>query len=153
VLLTLSSILRKAKAWDRACGSFTLAELTMPREGAKKAARSFTDEETGRIIAAASEPFATILAVTAVLGLRIGEVLTLRVGDLGATPLSKNELERNGAKLHSKRVSTAPNRSLWHPTVPFGNSEVNLKLTLGLDSDDLARTNRLDMCDASWNEL
>jgi integrase len=36
----------------------------------------------GKIIAAAPEPFGTILAVTAVLGLRIGETLALRVGDI-----------------------------------------------------------------------
>ena len=41
-----------------------------------------TDEEMGRIIAAASEPFGTILAVTSVLGLRIGETLALRVSDI-----------------------------------------------------------------------
>ena len=40
VLLTLSSILRKARAWDYACGSFSLAEITMPREGVKKEQRS-----------------------------------------------------------------------------------------------------------------
>jgi len=70
VLLTLSSILRVARSWDYACGSF------------KQEQRCFTDEEMGRIIAAAPEPFGTILAMTAVLGLRIGETLALRVGDL-----------------------------------------------------------------------
>jgi integrase len=82
VLLTLSSILRVAKSWDYACGSFKLADITMPREGIRKEQRSLTDEEMGRIIAAAPEPFGTILAVTAVLGLRIGETLALRVGDI-----------------------------------------------------------------------
>jgi integrase len=82
VLLTLSSILRVAKSWDYACGSFKLADITMPREGIRKEQRSLTDEEMGRIIAAASEPFGTILTVTAVLGLRIGETLALRVGDI-----------------------------------------------------------------------
>jgi integrase len=82
VLLTLSSILRKAKAWDYACGSFSLAEITMPREGVRKEQRCFTDEEVGTILAAAPEPFGTILALTSVLGLRIGEVLALRVSDV-----------------------------------------------------------------------
>jgi len=82
VLLTLSSILRKAKAWEYACGSFSLAELTLPREGVKKEQRCFTDEEVGKILSAAPEPFGTILAVTAFLGLRIGEVLALRVNDI-----------------------------------------------------------------------
>jgi len=82
VLLTLSSILRVAKAWDYACGNFSLADITLPREGIKKEQRCFTDEEAGKIIAAAPEPFSTILAVTSVLGLRIGEVLALRISDL-----------------------------------------------------------------------
>ena len=82
VLLTLSSILRTAKAWDYACAGFMLADITMPREGVKKEQRHFTDEEVGKILSAAPEPFGTILAVTAVLGLRIGEVLALRIGDL-----------------------------------------------------------------------
>jgi integrase len=85
VLLTLSSILRKARAWDYACGSFSLAEITMPCEGVKKEQRCFTDAEVGKILAAASEPFGTILAVTSVLGLRIGEVLALRVSDVDFT--------------------------------------------------------------------
>ena len=85
VLLTLSSILRIAKSWDYACGSFSLADITMPREGVKKEQRCFTDEEVGKILAAAPEPFGTILAVTAVLGLRIGEVLALRVSDVDFT--------------------------------------------------------------------
>src|SRR5258707_11928938 len=82
VLLTLSSILRKAKAWDYACGSFSLAEITMPRKGVKKDQRAPTDEEVGKVLAAAPEWFSTILVLTGVLGLRIGEVLALRVGDL-----------------------------------------------------------------------
>jgi integrase len=82
VLLTLSSILRTAKAWDYACGGFSLTDITMPREGVRKEQRCFTDEEVGKILAAAPEPFGTILAVMAVLGLRIGESLALRVSDV-----------------------------------------------------------------------
>ena len=82
VLLTLSSILRTARAWDYACGNFRLGDITMPREGVKKEQRSFTDAEVGKILSAAPEPFGTIFAVTAVLGLRIGEVLALRVSDV-----------------------------------------------------------------------
>lgn len=82
VVLTLSSLLRPAKAWAYACGSFSLSGLTLPRDGVKKEQRCFTAEETGRIIYGASEPFATIWALTAMLGLRVGEVLALRVSDL-----------------------------------------------------------------------
>ena len=82
VLLTLSSILCTARAWDYSCGNFALSDITMPREGVKKEQRSFTDAEVGKILSAAPEPFGTILAVTAVLGLRIGEVLALRISDV-----------------------------------------------------------------------
>jgi integrase len=82
VLLTLSSILRTARAWEYACGNFVLSDITMPREGVRKEQRCFADEEVGKIIAAAPEPFGTILAITSVLGLRIGEVLALRIKDL-----------------------------------------------------------------------
>ena len=59
VLLILSSILRKAKAWDHACGSFSLADITLPREGVRKEQRCFTDEDVGKILAAKLEPFGT----------------------------------------------------------------------------------------------
>jgi integrase len=82
VLLTVSSILNKAKAWDYATGNFSFADLTLPREGVRKEQRCFTAEEAGRIIFAAKEPFATIWALVAVLGLRVGEALALRSSDI-----------------------------------------------------------------------
>jgi integrase len=48
-------------------------------------ARCFSDEEMQRIIANAREPLHTIVAITAVLGLRVGETLALRVQDLDFT--------------------------------------------------------------------
>jgi integrase len=51
----------------------------------KKEQRCFTDPEVGKILAAAPEPYGTIFAVTSVLGLRIGEVLALRVSDVDFT--------------------------------------------------------------------
>jgi hypothetical protein len=71
ILITLSSLFRTAKSWQYACGSWALADLTMPREGVRKEQRCFTDEEMQKMIADAPEPLSTILAVTAVLGLRI----------------------------------------------------------------------------------
>jgi integrase len=85
VLLTLSSILRTARAWDYACGNFSLKGIIMPREGVRKEQRNFTDAEVGKILSAAREPFATIFAVTAVLGLRVGETLALRIIDVDFT--------------------------------------------------------------------
>jgi integrase len=74
--------MRTAKSWGYACGEFDFADLTLPREGVKKEQRAFTDDEVRRMIQAAPEPFSTILAITAVLGLRIGETLGLRVCDV-----------------------------------------------------------------------
>jgi len=82
VLLTLSSLLKTARAWGYACGDFRFADLTLPREGVKAEPRCFTDDEMQQMIANAPEPLSTILAVTAVLGLRIGETLALRVCDV-----------------------------------------------------------------------
>ena len=82
VLLTLSSLLRTARAWGYACGDFRFADLTLPREGVRKEPRCFTDDEMRRIIASSPEPLGTIVAVTAVLGLRIGETLALRRSDV-----------------------------------------------------------------------
>ncbi len=82
VLMTLSSLLRTAKSWEYACGLWSLADITMPRAGVRKEQRCFTDEEMQKMIANAPEPLSTILAVTAVLGLRIGETLALRVSDI-----------------------------------------------------------------------
>jgi integrase len=47
--------------------------------------RSLSDEETRLVIAEAPEQFSLILALTAVLGLRIGETLGLRVADVDFT--------------------------------------------------------------------
>jgi integrase len=82
VLLTLSSLLKTARAWGYACGDFRFADLTLPREGVRKEPRSFTDDEVRRIIADAPEPLSTIVAVTALLGLRISETLALRRSDV-----------------------------------------------------------------------
>jgi integrase len=81
-LLTLSTLLKTARSWGYACGDFRFAELTLPREGVKTEPRSFTDDEVRKIIANASEPLSTIVAVTSVLGLRIGETLALRTFDV-----------------------------------------------------------------------
>lgn len=65
------------RMWD-----FRFADLTLPNEGVKKEPRCFTDNEVQRIMANAPEPLSTITAVTAVLGLRIGETLALRRSDV-----------------------------------------------------------------------
>lgn len=85
VLGTVSSLLETARRWGYACGNFSQEHITMPRRGVKKDPRSFTDEEIGRVIAAAREPCATIVSIAATLGLRVGETLALRVSDIDFT--------------------------------------------------------------------
>jgi integrase len=82
VLLTLSSLLKTARAWGYACGDFRFADLTLPREGVKAEPRCFTDDEVRKVISHAPEPLSTVVAVTAVLGLRIGETLAPRRSDV-----------------------------------------------------------------------
>lgn len=85
ILLTLSSLLKTARSWGYACGDFRFADITLPRDGVRAEPRSFTDDEVRKIIANAPEPLSTIVAVTAVLGLRIGETLALRTYDVDFT--------------------------------------------------------------------
>ena len=85
ILLTLSSLLKTARSWGYACGDFRFADITLPRDGVSSEPRSFTDDEVRKIIANAPEPLSTIVAVTAVLGLRIGETLALRTYDVDFT--------------------------------------------------------------------
>lgn len=82
ILLTLSSLLRKATAWGCPCGSISFSDLTLPREGVRQEQRSFTSSEVGRIIGASEEPYATLWAIQFMLGLRISEGIALRVSDL-----------------------------------------------------------------------
>jgi integrase len=82
ILLTLFSLLTKARAWGYACGSVSLSDLTLPRENVRQEQRSFSVSEAGRIVGASKEPFATLWAVQFMLGLRISEGIGLRVSDL-----------------------------------------------------------------------
>jgi len=85
VLGTVSSLHETARRLAYACGNFSQQHITMPRPGVKKDPRSFIDEEMRRVIAAAREPYATIFSIAVTLGLRVGETLALRVGDIDFT--------------------------------------------------------------------
>lgn len=82
ILLTLSSLFKTARSWGYTCGNYRFADLTLPREGVKAEPRCFTDDEVRKIIKNAPEPLSTVIAVTSVLGLRIGETLALRRSDV-----------------------------------------------------------------------
>lgn len=61
----------------------SLSDLALPREVVSKESPFLSAEQMQRVIAAADEPFATILTVLSMTGLRIGEALGLLVLDLG----------------------------------------------------------------------
>ena len=82
VLGTLSSMLGTAKRWGYACATVRIADLSLPESSVTKSARFFSADEVRKIIAAASEPWATLFSLAAMTGMRIGEILGLQLGDL-----------------------------------------------------------------------
>ncbi len=81
ILLTLSSILSAARTWGYTTPKVSLSELSLPQDTSKEA-RCLTFENMREIISSADEPLATICFLLSVTGMRIGEVLALRVEDL-----------------------------------------------------------------------
>jgi integrase len=81
VLLTLSSIVSAARIWGYDIPRVSLSDLSLPQRTVRKA-RCYTLEEMQKIVCSADEPLATICFVLSVSGMRIGEVLALRLEDL-----------------------------------------------------------------------
>lgn len=81
IIVTLTGIIRDAGKWDKDIRPISTADLAMPEK--KKATPQFLSaSEIRKLIAEADEPFKTILLVLASTGMRINEVLGLRVEDL-----------------------------------------------------------------------
>jgi integrase len=81
ILLTLSSILGSARKWGSQVPEVSLSDLSMPRK-LKAKPRCYTADEMTRIVSSADEPLGTICFVLCCTGMRIGEVLALRLEDL-----------------------------------------------------------------------
>jgi integrase len=81
VLLTLSSILSSARKWGYKVPTVALSDLSLPRK-MKARPRVNSANEMVRIISSADEPLGTICLVLGSTGMRIGEVLALRIEDL-----------------------------------------------------------------------
>ena len=81
VLLTLSSILNSARKWGYEVPKVELSDLSLPRK-VKAKPRCYSADEMSRIVASADEPLGTICFVLCATGMRIGEVLALRLEDL-----------------------------------------------------------------------
>ena len=82
VLGTLSALLNTAKEWGYVCEGLNRRGLALPVEGERKRARFFSLAEARQIIAEAEEPFATMFAVAAMVGVGPGELCGLKVDDL-----------------------------------------------------------------------
>jgi hypothetical protein len=75
VLGTLSSMMNTAKNWGYICDGVSLNRLALPERGIKKEVRCFTADEVRRILQVATEPWRTMFAIAALLGLRAGKFL------------------------------------------------------------------------------
>jgi len=82
VVRTFHNVLKYAKAWGFVGAIFDIKALSMPKTIKGKESRCFTAAEANAIIAGSAEPHATMWAVLALTGCRIGEALALRVQDL-----------------------------------------------------------------------
>jgi integrase len=81
ILLTLSSIVSTARAWGYTIPKVSLSEVSLPQDTPRQS-RFFVLRDMQRIVRAADEPLSTICFLLSVTGMRIGEVLALRVQDL-----------------------------------------------------------------------
>jgi len=81
VLLTLSSILSTARTWGYDIPTVHLSDLSLPQDSPHEV-HCFTLDEMRRIIKAADEPLSTICFILSATGMRIGEVLALRLREL-----------------------------------------------------------------------
>ena len=81
VLLTLSSIMSSARKWGYKVPEISLSDLSLPRR-VKAKPKCYSEDDMIRIVSSADEPLETICFVLCSTGMRIGEVLALRLEDL-----------------------------------------------------------------------
>jgi integrase len=81
ILLTLSSILGSARKWGYKVPEVSLSDLSVPQK-VKAKPRCYNADEMKRIVSSADEPLGTICFVLCCTGMRIGELLALRLEDL-----------------------------------------------------------------------
>jgi len=81
ILITLTGILAHARKWGKAIPQVSLSDLSMP-EKVKPQPQFYQISEIRRLLTAATDPLKTILHVLVMTGMRINEVLALRLEDL-----------------------------------------------------------------------
>src|ERR1019366_1722063 len=81
IMATLTSVLRHARMWGWTVPQVSTTDLSMPQI-VKAPVKTIAASDIRRLIAVADEPLKTILCVLASIGMRINEVLALKVEDL-----------------------------------------------------------------------
>jgi len=81
VLGTLSSMLRTAQNWGYISEGIAFGKLVLPEKSCGKPAIFFTADQVRAILAEAKGLYRVMLAIAAMTGLRIGEILALAVSD------------------------------------------------------------------------
>jgi integrase len=112
IMATLNSVLKHARIWGWNVPRVSFAELSMPKV-VKAPVKTIAASDIRRLIAAADEPLKTILCVLASTGMRINEVLALRVEDL--------DFDR---KLVHVRHSVSPDGTLGTPKSEASKADV-----------------------------
>ena len=108
VLGTLSTILTTARNWGYNCEQINLDKLRLPARGMKYEAPSFTPDQLKRIFAIAEEPWRTMFCILTLDGLRAGELLGLKWGDI--------DFDRSS--LHIRRTA-------WYGKIQTAKSEAS----------------------------
>ncbi|MFZ0858348.1 MAG: tyrosine-type recombinase/integrase [Candidatus Acidiferrales bacterium] len=111
VLGTLSSVISTAAAWGYVAQPIERRKLALPSRIEKAQRRFFTADEINRIVAAASEPLATICLTAALTGMREGELFGLKVSDL--------DFERRTINVR---------RSVWRGKIQSTKSESSVRV-------------------------
>lgn len=112
IMATLNSVLRHARMWGWDVPRVSFAELSMPKV-VKAPVKTIAASDIRRLIAAADEPLKTILRVLASTGMRINEVLALKIEDL--------DFDR---KIIHVRHSVSPDGTLGTPKSEASKADV-----------------------------
>ena len=83
ILQTVFSILRTARMFGNSLPQVKRSDLMLPRNEVHKEVPFLSAKEVGQIINNAAEPFAMMFVVMGMTGCRVGEMLGLKLGDLG----------------------------------------------------------------------
>jgi integrase len=81
VLGTLSSMLKTAQYWGYICEGISFHKLVLPEKAITRPSRFFTADQVRAILAELQGWHRVMLAIAAMTGLRIGEILALKVSD------------------------------------------------------------------------